>query len=220
MSDTVKNLIDGFAGKEEKFSRKVGLYFGSFNPIHIGHLIIANYMVSLGELNEVWFVVSPENPHKKKKNLLDDTHRLAMVRIAVEDNPKLKASDIEFGLPKPSYTTYTLQALKEKYPHHAFTLIMGEDNLRTLHKWKNYEYILENYAIAVYPRVATIQEEATATEEPKNGLIDLPNITLTDAPVMKISASFIRNHIKAGKDARYLLSEPVFKYLDEMNFYK
>lgn len=220
MSDTVTHIIDGFAGKEEKSSKRIGLYFGSFNPIHIGHLIIANYMVQGDEMDEVWFVVSPENPHKKKKNLLADFHRLAMVRIAIEENPKLKASDIEFNLPKPSYTVFTLQALKEKYPHHTFTLIMGEDNLRTLHKWRNYEYLIENYSIVVYPRVTTIQEAQKEEKETPNGIVDLPNVSLSDAPVMKISSSFIRNMIKAGKDVRYLLSEPVHKYLDEMNFYK
>lgn len=220
MDNTVGDIIDGFAGKAPKFTKKVGLYFGSFNPIHIGHLIIANYMAQSDEMDEIWFVVSPENPHKKKKNLLDEHHRLAMVRIAVEDNSNLKASDIEFQLPRPSYTTYTLQALKEKYPQNTFTLIMGEDNLRTLHKWKNYEYLIENYSIVVYPRVNTIQELEKGVKETPNGLIDRANITLSDAPIMKISSSFIRNMIKEGKDVRYLLSEPVFTYLDEMNFYK
>lgn len=220
MNDTITDIIDGFAGKEKKFSRRIGLYFGSFNPIHIGHLIIANYMAQGDKIDEVWFVVSPENPHKKKKNLLADFHRLAMVRIAVEENPKLKVSDIEFNLPKPSYTVFTLQALKEKYPHHTFSLIMGEDNLRTLHKWRNYEYLIENYSILVYPRVTTIQEVQKQEKETPNGILDLPNVSLSDAPVMKISSSFIRNMIKARKDVRYLLLEPVHKYLDEMNFYK
>ena len=126
-------------------SKKIGLFFGSYNPIHVGHLILGNHMADSTDLDEVWFVVSPHNPLKKKANLLDDHHRLAMVRIAVEDNNKLQASDIEFGLPKPSYTVFTLQSLKEKYPDHQFVLIMGEDNIRTLHKWKNYEYIMENH---------------------------------------------------------------------------
>lgn len=220
MDNLVTDIIEGFAGKEAEFEKRVGLYFGSFNPIHIGHLIIANFMVQLNEIDEVWFVVTPENPHKKKKNLLEDFHRLAMVRIAVEQNTKLKANDIEFNLPKPSYTTYTLQALKEKYPKNKFTLIMGEDNLRTLHKWKNYDYLISNYSIIVYPRVYTIQEQKKLEKETSNGLIDLPNVSLSAAPIMKISSSFIRNMLKEGKDVRYLLSEPVFNYLDEMNFYK
>mgnify|MGYP003685402307 FL=1 len=220
MDNIVTDIIDGFAGKEPQFDKRVGLYFGSFNPIHIGHLIIANYVAQSDEIDEVWFIVTPQNPHKKKKNLLEDFHRLAMVRIAVEQNAKLKANDIEFHLPKPSYTTYTLQALKEKYPNNAFTLIMGEDNLRTLHKWKNYEYLIENYSIIVYPRVYTIQEQAKVEKEAPNQIIDLPNVHLSDAPVMKISSSLIRKMIQEEKDVRYLLSEPVFSYLDEMNFYK
>lgn len=219
MAETVKNIIEGFAGKEQKFPKQIGLYFGSFNPIHIGHLIIANYMVQSTNLDEIWFIVSPENPHKKKANLLPDIHRLAMVRIAVEDNSKLKVNDIEFHLPKPSYTVFTLQALKEKYPEHVFTLIMGEDNLRTLHKWKNYDYLIDNYSILVYPRVLTIQELENEDEK-QNGIIDLPNVKMTDSPVMNLSSSLIRTMIKEGKEVRYLLSEPVYKYLDEMNFYK
>ena len=167
-------------------------------------------------------VVSPHNPHKKKANLLEDHHRLSMVRIAVEDNNKLKASDIEFSLPKPSYTVFTLQSLKEKYPDTSFTLIMGEDNLRSFHKWKNYEYILENHQIYVYPRVLTAQERAANAELiVAKEVEDHANIIfLDDAPMMKVSSSFIRNSIKEGHDVRYLLTDKVFQYLDEMNFYK
>lgn len=221
MSDSVKHIIDGFSGKEEVFTKRIGLYFGSFNPIHIGHLIIANYMAQEETIDEVWFVVTPQNPHKKKKNLLADYHRLALVRRAVENNPRLRASDIEFGLPRPSYTVYTLEAFREKHPTYSFTLIMGEDNLRSLHKWKNYEQIIERYSILVYPRVLTVQEKTgEAKKAVSNELLKLPNIKMTDTPVMKISSSFIRNMIKEGKDVRYLLSEATFDYLDEMNFYK
>lgn len=216
MTAMVNHILDGFSSKSENAQKQVALYFGSFNPIHIGHLIIGNYIAQQDQIDEVWFVVSPQNPHKLKKNLLADHHRLAMVRIAVEENPHLKASDIEFKLPKPSYTTYTLQALKEKHPTYAFTLVMGEDNLRTLHKWKNYEYIIENYPIIVYPRVITEQEKI----EEKNTLIDRTNIIKVEAPLMKISSSFIRKMIGEKMDVRYLLSDPVFTYLDEMNFYK
>ncbi len=214
--------------------KKVGLFFGSFNPIHIGHLILGNYLADRTDLNEVWFVVSPHNPHKKKANLLEDHHRLAMVRIAVEDNNKLKASDVEFDLPKPSYTVFTLQKLKEDHPDKEFVLIMGEDNLRSFHKWKNYEYILENHQVLVYPRIRTIQEEESENKilnkgeirqnshtEPVEVLLQSDSITLLeDVPMMKISSSFIRKAVKEGKDIRYLLSEPVYQYLDEMNFYK
>ena len=201
--------------------KQIGLFFGSFNPIHVGHLILGNHLAENTAIDEVWFVVSPHNPHKKKANLLDDHHRLAMVRIAVEDNNKLKASDIEFNLPKPSYTVFTLQKLKEDYPNIEFVLIMGEDNLRSFHKWKNYEYILENHQIYVYPRVQTIQEKEADQVEQDNKLWQEKSIhVLTGVPMMKIASSHIRKAIKEGKDTKYLLTEPVFRYLDEMNFYK
>ena len=203
--------------------KKVGLFFGSFNPIHVGHLILSNYMADQTDLFEVWLVVSPHNPHKKKASLLDDHHRLAMVRIAVEDNTKLQASDIEFNLPKPSYTVFTLQTLKEKYSDHEFVLIMGEDNLRTFHKWKNYEYILEKHQIYVYPRVLTVQEVMAGNAEmkPDASVDGHQNIRFFDkAPLMKVSSSYVRNAVKSGHDVRYLLTDKVFQYLDEMNFYK
>lgn len=194
--------------------KKIGLYFGTFNPIHVGHLIIANHLANHSDLNEIWFVVSPHNPLKDKNSLLEDHHRLAMVQRAVEDNSKLKASSIEFDLPKPSYTVLTLQALREKYPSYEFSLIMGEDNLRTLHKWRNYEYLLENYDIHVYPRTAG------PVEKDIQNFANHPRVKMSQAPVMSISSTYIRDLIKHKKDARYLLTEPVFKYLDEMNFYK
>lgn len=201
----------------------IGLYFGTYNPIHIGHLIIANHMVEYTELDQVWLVVSPQNPLKKKASLLEDYHRLALVRTAVEGNNKLKASNIEFDLPKPSYSIDTLIYIQEKYPEHSFSLIMGEDNLRTLHKWKNYEEIINNHSIFVYPRALT-ETERLENQPSGNQNIDLinnnPNITMCDAPVMKVSASFIRKAIREKKDVRYLLSEPVFNYLTEMHFYE
>jgi nicotinate-nucleotide adenylyltransferase len=193
--------------------KNIGLYFGTFNPIHVGHLIIANHMVNYGDLDEVWFVVSPKNPFKTKHTLLEDYHRLAMVRVAIENNSKLKASDIEFGLTKPSFTINTLVHLKEKYPAKNFTLIMGEDNLRGLHKWKNYEEIINNYALFVYPRIAGYTEE-------KYPLKNHKNVSFFDAPIMNISSSFIRKSINEKKDVSYLLSEPVFEYLTEMHFYQ
>ena len=134
-------------------NKKVGLFFGSFNPIHVGHLIIGNHMAEFSDLEEVWFVVTPHNPHKKKKSLLDDVHRLAMVRIAIEDFPNLKASNIEFDLPQPNFTVNTLVLLEEKYPTVDFCLIMGEDNLKSFHKWKNFELILDRHSIYIYPRI-------------------------------------------------------------------
>jgi len=193
---------------------KIGLYFGSFNPIHVGHLIIANHMVENTDLDQVWFVVSPHNPFKEKKSLLADHHRLALVKEAIDDNPR--ASDVEFHLEQPNYTVKTLMVLKENYPSHTFVLLMGEDNLASFHKWKNYEYILEHYQLFVYPRVHS--EELTVAE---NNIATHPSVTLLkDVPIMNISSTFIRNGIKNGKDVRYLLTPPVAQYVDEMGFYK
>ncbi|PKP44410.1 MAG: nicotinic acid mononucleotide adenylyltransferase [Bacteroidetes bacterium HGW-Bacteroidetes-12] len=189
---------------------KTGLYFGSFNPIHIGHLIIANHLLEYSDLDKIWFVISPQNPLKKKANLLEDHHRLALVKIAIDDNPNFKASNIEFALPKPSYTINTLVYLEDKYPKQKFCLIMGEDNLQYFDKWKNYEQIIKNYAIYVYPRPNS-----------KNlHFASHPNVNLINAPLIEISASFIRQAIKENKDIRYLLHPSVYKYIDEMNFYK
>ena len=203
--------------------KKVGLFFGTYNPIHVGHLVIANHLANYTELDEVWLVVSPQNPLKKKDSLLQDYHRLALVRVAIEDNPKLKASDIEFSLPKPSYTSNTLAHINEKYPDYSFALIMGEDNLRKFHKWKNYADILKNNQIYVYPRVLTEQEKEVneINVEVNNELRNHQNVIMCDdVPVMKISASFIRGAIKEKKDVSYLLTQSVFKYLTEMHFYE
>lgn len=201
--------------------KKVGLYFGTFNPIHVGHLIIANYMADYTELDEVWLVVSPQNPFKEKASLLADYHRLTLVKIALEDNSKVKVSDVEFKLPKPSYTINTLVHLKENHPDIDFSLIMGEDNLRTLHKWKNHEVILDNHNIYVYPRVLTMQEkEDLKLHRTNSKLANHPRVRKVDAPVMKLSSSFIRNAIKDKRDVRYLLTDVVNKYIQEMHFYE
>ncbi len=199
----------------------IGLYFGTFNPVHVGHLIIANHMAYNTDLDEVWLVVSPQNPFKSKAGLLADYHRLALVRIALEDNAKLKASDVEFSMPHPSYTSDTLAYLTDANPHHQFALIMGEDNLRTFHKWKNYESILENHKLYVYPRALTEQEERDLS--PDKGIEEVlthPKVNKIDAPVMRLSASFVRSNIAEGKSVRYLLTEPVYNYVKEMHFYK
>ena len=203
---------------------KIGLYFGTFNPIHVGHLVIANYMAEFTDLEQVWLVVTPHNPLKDKSSLLNDRHRYNLVQEAIFDNPKLKVSDVEFKLPKPSYTVTSLTYLQETYPQHEFSLIMGEDNLRTFHKWYNHEVILENHKLYVYPRVLTTQEEQEVNNISNEFLNEYRSdknvIVCEDAPVMKVSSSFIRDAIKNGKDVRYLLTEPVYKYIDEMNFYK
>lgn len=191
----------------------VGLYFGTFNPIHIGHLIIANHMVEHSDLEEVWFVVTPHNPFKEKKSLLDNHHRLTLVELAVEDYSKLKATDIEFKLSQPSYTINTLVHIAEKFPNHQFSLIMGEDNLSGFHKWKNYELILQNHFIYIYPRIKTIDEN-----EPL--IITHSHIKVIDAPIIQISATSIRKWIKNKKNVRPLLPLKVWNYIDEMNFYK
>ena len=198
--------------------KKIGLYFGTFNPIHVGHLIIANYMADYTELDEVWLVVSPQNPLKKRETLLKDHHRLTLVRIAVEDNAKLLACNEEFNLPIPSYTINTLAHLKEKFNKNKFHLIMGEDNLRSFHKWKNQDEILNNHKIYVYPRVLTEQEMEENSNEYSS--FNHINIIRCHAPIMKISSSFIREAIKNKKDVRYLLTPDVHKYVEEMNFYK
>jgi len=170
---------------------KIGLYFGTFNPIHIGHLIIANHMAEFSDLEQVWMVVTPHNPHKKKNTLLDDYQRLHLVHLATTDYPKIKPSDIEFKLPQPNYTVNTLAHLNDKYPQHEFCLIMGEDNLNSLHKWKNYEFILEHHNIYVYPRIAD--------EFEKSPLENHPHVHKIDAPIVEISATFIRESIKKIK---------------------
>ena len=191
---------------------KISRYFGTFNPIHIGHLTIANHLAEHSDLDQIWFVVTPQSPFKKKSSLLDNYQRLEMVFQATKDYDKLRPSDIEFGLKQPNYTIDTLVYLEEKYPNHTFSLIMGEDNLKGFHKWKNYELILENYSIYVYPRIS---EGKTDTQ-----FKDHPKIHHVAAPIMEISSTFIRNSIKDGKNIRPLLPYAVWEYIDEMNFYK
>ncbi|MGY8914184.1 MAG: nicotinate (nicotinamide) nucleotide adenylyltransferase [Flavobacteriales bacterium] len=193
--------------------KKVGLYFGTFNPIHIGHLVIANHMAEFSELDEVWLVITPHSPFKKKKTLLDNNHRYEMVYEATKEYPKLHPSKIEFELPQPNYTVNTLVHLAEKHgADYEFSLMMGEDNLKGLHKWKNFEAILEHHQIYVYPRISEGEVDHNFKGHPK--------ITYIDAPIMEISSTFIRKQHKAGKNIRPLLPENVWVYLDEMNFYR
>lgn len=191
-------------------SKKIGLFFGSFNPIHVGHLILANYMVEFCAMDELWFVVSPQNPFKETKSLLPEIHRFAIADRAVEDDERFKVSNIEFQLPKPSYTVDTLAHLQEKHPNYDFSLIMGEDNLTHLHKWKNAEVILNNHSIYVYPR----------PDAGKGVFNDHPNVHQVDAPMVEISASFIRKAIKDGKDVSWFVPEKAWNYIEEMSFYK
>ena len=190
--------------------KKTGLYFGSFNPIHIGHLIIAEQIVANSDLKEIWFVISPHNPLKEQQTLLDDHHRLALVRVAIDDNPVFRACDIEFKLPKPSYTIHTLVNLENKYPTHQFCPIIGSDNLDSITKWFNYEQLLSNYKIYVYPRHGFNGGEY-ATHH---------NIVWVDAPLIEISSSYIRSSIASGKPVHYLLPPKVHEYMQEMHFYE
>ncbi len=191
---------------------KIGLYFGTFNPIHIGHLIIANHMAEHSDLDQVWMVVTPHNPHKKKSTLLDDYHRLYMVHLATEDYTNIQPSDIEFKLPQPNYTVHTLAHLQEKYPKYEFSLIMGEDNLNSLHKWKNYEVILQNHNIYVYPRLNAGDMDEQFANHPK--------IHRIGAPVIELSSTFIRNSIKNNKNVVPMLPSKVWEYVEHNLFYK
>ncbi|MEI6123963.1 MAG: nicotinate (nicotinamide) nucleotide adenylyltransferase [Bacteroidota bacterium] len=191
-------------------SKKTGLYFGSFNPIHIGHLAIANYMLEFTDLDEICFVVSPQNPLKSKDSLLANRHRYAMVQRAIEDFYRFQVSNVEFKLSLPSYTINTLAVLSEKYPHKKFALILGADNLSNFKKWKNWEMILQHYPLYVYPRPCG---DGGALREHEA-------VTWVDAPMMEISSSFIRKAIQMKKDVRFFLPEKVHAYVEEMGFYK
>ena len=194
----------------QRKQEKIGLFFGSFNPVHIGHMIIANYMAIHTDLDKVWMVVSPHNPLKEKKSLARDHDRLHLVRLAIGDNLLLRASDIEFGLPKPSYTIDTLTYLREKHPDKTFVLIMGGDNLGSLPKWKNYDVILRDYEVYVYRR-------------PSYDLGELQvhtNVRLFDAPLMQISSSYIRSCIKKGQSVEYLVPDSVLEYLTTSSLYR
>jgi nicotinate-nucleotide adenylyltransferase len=195
---------------------KVGLYFGSYNPIHIGHLAIAGYLLEFTILEEIWFVVSPHNPLKRKESLLDNYQRLHMVNLAIKDNDRIRATDIEFKLPVPSYTIDTVTYLEEKYPKHRFSLVMGEDNLYTLHKWKNALELVRKCPIFVYPRPAVVRHSIPILDE----ILSAAEITYVKAPIMDISGTFIRKSIRKGRNMSYFLPAPVWKYIEEMHFYK
>ncbi len=192
-------------------SKRVGLFFGSFNPIHIGHLIIAEYMADQPDLDQVWMVVSPHNPLKSRTTLANDFDRLHMVQLAIDDNPKLRASNIEFSLPKPSYTIDTMAYLHEKYPEHQFSLIMGSDNLENIHKWKNFSVLLERYTIHIYNRQGT--QSTLAPPE-------ATDIRFYDVPLLDISSTFIRQRIEQGHSIRYMVPESVYQFLDGSRLYR
>ncbi len=189
---------------------KVGLFFGSFNPIHNGHLMLANYLAEYGGLDEIWFVVSPQNPFKDKKSLLADRHRLYMVEMAIKDDERFQVCDIEFYMPQPSYTIDTLTRLQERHPNTDFYLICGMDNIESFKKWKNYEAILQYHHLMVYPRKGYSSNE----------LVEHPSVTVVEAPEIEVSSTFIRNAIGEGKDVRYFVPKEVYKYIVDMHFYE
>ena len=188
----------------------VGLFFGSFNPVHVGHMVMANYMLNFTDMEQLWFVVSPQNPLKTKNALLPQHHRLALVDLAIDDHQHMKSSNIEFSLSQPSYTINTLVHLQEKYPQHTFSLIIGQDNLQSFKKWKNYEQILEHFHLYVYPRPGCDSGD----------LANHPHVHITEAPLMELSSTFIRNAIRDKKDVRYFLPAKVWEEIVQMHFYE
>ena len=183
--------------------KKIGIYSGSFNPIHHGHVMLANYLVEFSDLDELWFVVTPQNPLKKKEDLLDDDERLKMVQLAIGDDPRIRVSDIEMHLPTPSYTINTLTALSEQYPDSEFVFICGMDSLQNLKNWREYQRILDNYELLVFPR------------EGYDGgdLINYPSVTVLKTPILEISSTFIRQCVKEGRDVRHFMPEKAYQYL-------
>ncbi len=188
---------------------KVGLFFGSFNPIHVAHLIIANHILNETNIEKIWFVVSPQNPFKTESNLLNEYHRLHLLRIAIEDDNRIKASDIEFNLLKPSYTANTLIYLEEKYPDHEFCIIMGSDSFQNLHKWKNYGAIIKNYPVFVYLRPGFKIENKIGA-----------NIIVVEAPMLQLSATLLRKYIHEGKSIRYMVPDKVLEEIERGGYYK
>ena len=188
---------------------KVGLYFGSFNPVHIAHLIIANHILNETDIQKIWFIVSPQNPFKEESSLLNEYHRLHLVRIATENDTRIKVSDIEFKLPKPSYTTATLAYLADKYPEHEFCIIMGSDSFQNLCKWKNYEVMVKNYPIYVYRRPGF---------EVKNNI--KADLHILDAPLLQLSSTQLRKYLKEGKSVRYMIPDKVLEEIEKGGYYK
>lgn len=188
---------------------KIGLYSGSFNPIHHGHVMLANYLVEFSDLDELWFVVSPQNPLKKKEDLLDDAERLKMVELAIGDDPRMRASDVEFSMPQPSYTINTLRALSEQYPDNQFVFICGMDSLQGLPRWREYQSILDDFELLVFPRKGYDGGD----------LIHHPHVKVLETPVIEVSSTFIRNSLKEGRDVRHFMPEKAYRYMAEKGFY-
>ena len=190
--------------------KKIGIYSGSFNPIHHGHVMLANYLVEFSDLDELWFVVTPQNPLKKKEDLLDDDERLKMVQLALGDDPRFLVSDIEMHLPTPSYTINTLTALSKQYPDSEFVFICGMDSLQNFKNWREYQKILDNYELLVFPREGYDGGE----------LINYPSVTVLKTPIIEISSTFIRQCVKEGRDVRHFMPEKAFEYMKEHRLYE
>lgn len=188
---------------------KIGLYFGSFNPVHVAHLIIANHILNETDIEKIWFIVSPQNPFKTENALLNEYHRLHLIRLATEDDTRIKVSDIEFNLPRPSYTTSTLAYLAEKHPEHEFCIIMGSDSFQNLHKWKNAEVIIKNYEVYVYLRPGFAIENTIGAR-----------LEVLDAPLLQLSATHIRKYIREGKSVRYMVPDKVLEEIEKGGYYK
>ena len=190
--------------------KKIGIYSGSFNPIHHGHVMLSNYLVEFSDLDELWFVVTPQNPLKKKEDLLDDDERLKMVQLALGDDPRFHVSDIEMHLPTPSYTINTLTSLSEQNPDTEFVFICGMDSLQNMKNWREYQMILNNYELLVFPREGYDGGE----------LINYPSVTVLKTPILEISSTFIRQCVKEGRDVRHFMPEKAFLYMKEQRFYE
>jgi nicotinate-nucleotide adenylyltransferase len=188
----------------------IGIYSGSFNPIHHGHVMLANYLVEFSDLDELWFVVTPQNPLKKKEDLLDDDERLKMVQLAIGDDPRIRVSDIEMHLPTPSYTINTLTALSEQYPDSEFIFICGMDSLQNLKHWREYQRILDNYELLVFPREGYDGGE----------LVNYPSVTVLKTPILEVSSTFIRQCVKEGRDVRHFMPEKAYVYMKTNRFYE
>lgn len=188
---------------------RVALYFGSFNPIHVGHLIIANHCLNEGNVDQLWFVVSPQNPLKESKSLLNENHRYHLVQLAIEAEPKFRVSNIEFALPRPSYTVDTLTYLSEKYPEHKFSIVLGGDSFQNIKKWKNHQWLLDNYDVLVYQRPGFEIDQSISQR-----------LKVLDAPLLDISATMVRKLIHAGKSARFLLVEEVYQEILAASYYR
>ena len=198
-------------------SKRVGLYFGSFNPVHLGHLVIANHMLQHADLDEVWLVVTPTSPHKQGIDLIPEKHRLQMVKLALADHPQLRASSVEFDLPRPNYTARTMEHLRVAHPSTAFSIIMGQDNLESFHTWKDHDALVSTHRMLIYPRLT----QGTSASDAATALwLAHDNVEVHEAPIIAISSTYVRDSIMAGHDVQFLLPDAVVAYIGNNHFYE